>query len=140
MNTDSHYLRIAEAVANEGRCKRRQIGAVLVDSAGTILANGMNGPPVTMRSCFESPCPGADVPAGQGAGKTVACYGVHAEIDALLKCSDISKVHTLYCTKAPCTSCVLTLLNTKCKRIVFLTPSNETTNKELWEASGRVWG
>lgn len=133
-----HYLQIAEKVATLGRCKRRQIGCVLVDSSGDILSDGWNGPPNNMKSCFESPCEGADVPAGMGATQKVACMGVHAEIAALLK-TNAKDVFGVYSNKAPCQNCVLTLLNTNCRRIVFRTASNDTKNCELWESAGREW-
>lgn len=134
-----HYLKISEKIATMGRCKRRQIGAILTDSQGNILADGWNGPPNCIKSCFERACEGADVPAGAGATQKVACMGVHAEMAALLKVKNVSDIFAVYSNKAPCQSCVLTMLNTNCRRIVFRISSNETKNRELWENAGREW-
>lgn len=136
--TDARGMAAALTISSAGRCKRRQIGAALADENDYVLATAANGPPDCMASCFDKPCPAADIPAGQGNAAT-ACYGVHAEIRALLRTDDIRRARSLYSTKAPCTACTLALLQTGVQRIVFMTGSNETTNRDLWHAAGREW-
>ncbi len=134
--TTSKYMGLAISEAKKGRCKRRQIGCVLTDENGAILASASNAPPDQMQSCFDNPCPDADVPAG--AGTATQCYAVHAEQRALMAC-DVSKLRKVFSTKAPCTSCTLMLLNTPCEEIAFVTDSNEKTNEKLWRDAGRKW-
>ena len=135
---DAHGIAAALGVSTSGRCKRRKIGAAVCDASGRILGIGMNGTPDCMADCHEKPCPAADLPAGQGNAAT-ACYGVHAEVRALLAAGNPRDAHTLYATKAPCTNCTLMMLQTGVRRIVFMTSSNETTNRDLWQGAGREW-
>lgn len=132
---DEKYLALAEEIALAGRCKRRQIGCVLVDDTGDYLITGFNGPPFPMPSCFDEPCPAANVPAG--AGPQAGCYGVHAEMSALLRWPTDKPLQTCYCNKMPCNSCVLTLLEAGCRRIVCRIPANDKTGAELWVKMGR---
>ena len=135
MSRDRKLLELAAIVAQQGRCKRRQIGCVLVDDDGTFTVTGFNGPPESMPSCFDEPCPAANVPAG--AGPQSGCLGVHAEIMALIEWPPDRILETCYCTKMPCNQCVLTLLNTSCKKIVCRIPANDKTGAELWVRAGR---
>lgn len=132
---DGKYINLADEVALNGRCKRRQIGCVLVDDTGTFSVSGFNGPSEPLPSCFDEPCPAADVPAGTG--PQTGCLGVHAEITALVKWPPNKILATCYCNKMPCNQCVLTLLNTPCKRIVCRIPANDKTGAELWVKAGR---
>ena len=136
--SDARGMAAALAISSAGRCKRRQIGAAISDEDGYVLVVAANGPPDCMASCFDEPCPAADVPAGQG-NATTACYGVHAEMRALVRMNDARRARSIYCTKAPCTTCTRTLLDTSIKRVIFMTASNETTNRDLWQAAGREW-
>jgi deoxycytidylate deaminase len=88
-----------------------------------------------MPSCFEDPCPAANVPAG--AGPQAGCLGVHAEISALINWPPGKKLKVCYCNKMPCNSCVLALLSTSCERIVCRIPANDKTGMEMWVAAGR---
>lgn len=138
----NHYLNLAYEVSKQGTCSRRKIGCIIVDKEGNILAEGFNGRPKSLGNCLEKPCPGANIPAGVGATQKVACYGLHGEIRAMLRFSKLSTIRDIYAifsTKAPCLSCVITLLETPCEYIVFSIASNETENKELWENQGRYW-
>lgn len=139
MNDDEYLMKCAEYMARNSRCRRRAIGCVLVDTDNVVIAHGFNGTPMSIESCIDVPCPDAEVEAGKGKG--CKCYGVHSEIRALMSLNDDAKrrLHACYSNKAPCTTCVATLLETNCQKIVFRIPSNETDNKELWESAGREW-
>ena len=132
---DMKYMKFADSSARFGRCKRRQIGCVLVDVEGDYLVTGHNGPPDTLPSCFDVPCPAADVPAG--AGPQGGCLGVHAEIAALIKWPISKTLGACYCTKMPCNSCVLALLSTPCQKIVCRVPANDKTGADMWVDAGR---
>lgn len=130
----SKLLEVARELASAGRCPRRGIGCVIAGADGSILGAGSNGPPQSLGPCA---CPGRDVPAGAG---TAVCYGVHAEVRALVAAAAaFDRLHTVVSTKAPCTNCVLNLLETPVQVIIFETGSNETTNRDLWLAAGRNW-
>ena len=119
------------AVANLGTCARRQIGCALFKKDWQLLSTGFNGP---LRGVCE--CPGKSVPAGAG---NADCYGIHAEIRALLEVKHPNQIAYCISTKAPCKACTLALLGTTCENIYFLTASNETENRDLWEKAGRKW-
>jgi dCMP deaminase len=132
LSWDRHFMNIALEVASMGTCARRQVGAIAIDSHHFILSTGMNGVPPKFEHCRDNPrhaCPGANLPSGTGLD---ACLATHAEINMLIHCSDISRVHTVYCTSSPCISCVKALLCTNAMRIVFMERYPHYESEELW--------
>jgi dCMP deaminase len=132
---DQHFLAIAQEVASMGTCTRRQVGCVLVDDRRVILSTGFNGVPPKWDHCRGTveegarPCPGASAESGTGLD---LCYANHAEVNALLHCSDVMRAHTCYTTSSPCISCVKILLCTGVCRIVFCEEYPHPEAKELW--------
>lgn len=129
---DQHFISIAKEVASMGTCARRQVGCVLVDSNKIILSTGFNGVPKKFEHCRDNPgheCPGALSPSGTNLD---ACRAIHGEQNALLHCPDISRVHTVYCTSSPCTSCVKLILGTNATRIVFIEKYPHNESEGLW--------
>jgi dCMP deaminase len=61
-------------------------------------------------------CLGQDDPKGD----TRRCMAVHAEINAILTCTDIRHAHNMYVSATPCKACALTIANTNIKRIICL--------------------
>ncbi len=133
---DDYFLAMARLVATRGTCPRRQVGCVLVDSAGIVLATGYNGPPRGHPHCTDSPCPGADQPTGTALD---ACEAIHAESGSMMFCADVSRIDTCYTTTEPCPSCAKMLLNTGCQRVVFSDPY-PGAGGVLFRRSGRSWG
>lgn len=152
-NRDEYFLRMAELVATRSTCLRRNVGCVLVNSRGHVLATGYNGVAAGLPHCNqENPayhmaidasdeeirprfqhihaCPGANSPSGTN---LEGCEAIHAEENALLQCRDVWEINTCYCTTAPCFSCLKKLMNTGCWRIVFLEdyPQAEKSS-QLW--------
>lgn len=76
--------------------------------------------------------------ADKEAGKN-SCEAVHAEINALLQCSDVWKIRTAYSTSSPCKPCLKALINTGCQRIVFRREHSDPWPKEQWLKLGRSW-
>lgn len=122
-------------------CHRRKIGCYLLDDQGIIVGRGYNGCPLQLGDCLqdETICPGRNTPAGQGANNRVACYSVHAELRALKQCIYPHRIKHCLSTKAPCRDCVLSLMTVPCEEIIFLEPSQETVNQELWLKAGLKW-
>jgi dCMP deaminase len=112
---DEYYTRMVSLVATRGTCPRRQVGAVLVDNTGKLVATGYNGPPAGMDHCIDVPCPGTrDTP-----GDNTRCVAVHAEANAVLQAaSSRREPHTLYCSCTPCFSCAKLLITAGVKEIV----------------------
>ena len=136
---DQWGLSLARVVATRGTCARRQVGCVLVDEAGKILATGYNGVASGRPHCINNHCPGAFSPSGQGLD---ICEAIHAEQNALLQCPDTRRIHTCYTTVSPCMHCVKMLLNTSCRRIVFDRPYSQDEPRKWWLYGGgtlREW-
>lgn len=132
---DETWLRVAEMVAQRGTCPRRQVGCVIVDVHGRVMATGYNGPASGRPHCSEGePCPGALFASGEGLDK---CEAIHAEQNACLLLNDPWKVDTVYCTASPCLSCVKLLLGTSAKRIVCREIYPHADAIEWWHRAGR---
>ena len=112
---DEVMLSIACLLSTRATCIKRQVGCVLTDARGRVLSTGYNGVPAGFPHCTEHPCGGAHQPAGSD-----TCEGVHAEINAVADCHDITKVHTCYTNVLPCNNCAKTLLNTSMQELVYL--------------------
>ena len=121
--------------STHGTCARRKIGAAAYDEQGNLLGVAANGRPECLGSCLESPCPGANVPAGAGGAD---CRGVHAE-ERLFMSIPRGRIHTIVSTKAPCTGCTLKSIEHGVKHIHFVTASNETKNAEIAREAGLSW-
>jgi len=113
---DAYFVQMTALVAQRATCARRQVGCVLVNEQGHVMATGYNGVCHGAVHCIDVPCPGAKFPSGQGLH---LCEAIHAEQNALLQCRDINEIHTAYVTSSPCIHCVRLLCNTGVKRVVF---------------------
>lgn len=130
-------LEVAQVLARRGTCPRRQVGAVLVDCFNRILSTGYNGAPRGEPHCTtNASCPGAFQRSGAGLD---LCEAVHAEANALLSCSDITRARTIYATVSPCAGCVKLLLNTGVTRVYFLEEYPHEHARERWVRAGRLW-
>lgn len=115
LNKDEYFMQIAVAASMRATCPRRQVGCVTVDQGAKILSTGYNGVPKGFPHCIDTPCGGEAYPSGQGLS---ACMATHAEANALLQCQDVSRIHTIYVTTAPCSECAKLIANTGCRRVV----------------------
>ena len=135
---DAINMAIATTVALRTTCARRKVGAVAIDGRGHILGTGYNGQYAGSQHCNEgNPCSGANAPSGTNID---GCAAIHAEQNLLLNCGDPQKIHTVYVTTAPCTSCIKLLLGTNAQRIVYREDyPNSEVSKTLWESANRKW-
>ena len=124
LEKDDYFLEIAETVAKRGTCTRRQVGCVLVDSKGHIVATGYNGVPKNFKHCIDSPCDGAMYPSGEGLEK---CEAIHAEINAFLQLRSDDDSLTMYTTTTPCLGCAKVICNSNVKKIVSLYQYSQDT-------------
>jgi len=131
---DQVMLGVALCLSRRATCTKLAVGCVLTDSRGRIIGSGYNGVAHGMPHCIDTPCAGHGTPSGSN-----SCVAVHAEMNALINCSDPSKIRTCYTTHAPCLQCTKTLLNTDCQRLIFSNNAFEVPAKELWLSSGRFW-
>ena len=132
---DEYLMGLAYLASARTTCIRRGVGCVLANVRGHVLAIGYNGVASGLPHCIEGhTCDGHALPPGQD-----SCEAVHAETNALLQCRDPWSIDTAYVTLSPCKACLKLLLNTGCRRIVFLQEHTDTTPMNLWLKAGRVW-
>jgi dCMP deaminase len=134
MSKDEYFTKMGQLVSRRATCARRSVGCVLVSSRGHVLATGYNGTPSGSDHCIDSPCPGASYPSGTGLER---CEAVHAEQNALLQCRNVFEIETAYVTAMPCMTCIKLLLNTSCKRIIYIEDYPHAEAKDLWIRNGR---
>ena len=133
---DLYFLTIVEAVALRASCMRRSVGCVLVDEHYHILSTGYNGPASGLTDCQDGLCAREQAKSGEGLD---SCGAIHAEQNALLQCPNTKSIYTAYVTASPCITCIKLLMNTSCKRIVFLEAYPHPKSEELWKGLGREW-
>lgn len=156
---DTWAMAMAVVTAQRRTCLRRAVGCVLINARGHVLSTGYNGVAAGQPHCNEEiagcsrtsdksrvvklhedktphACSGAHAASGTHLD---GCKAIHAEQNALLQCRDIYLIDTAYVTASPCMTCVKLLLNTSCKRIVYLEEYPHTEARELWTSSRRVW-
>jgi dCMP deaminase len=122
----------AEVWACRATCGRRRVGAVITSENNQVLGTGYNGPARGQAHCTDTPCEGMQYSSGQGLD---SCEAVHAEQNAIVNTSDMSKAYNIYVTTAPCVSCTKLLLNTQIKHIYFKDDYPQSQqSRALWEA------
>ena len=132
-----YFLRMAQLVATQGTCLRRQVGAVAVNARGHVMATGYNGVPSGVSHCNEGhPCPGAGATSGTDLDR---CLAVHAEVNLLAQCRDVWEIDTVYLTASPCFSCTKALLTSGTRRLVYLELYPHPASRALWTGTGRLW-
>ncbi len=131
MDRDENFLRMAQVASLRGTCRRRRVGAVLVDAEHRVVSTGYNGAPSGMGHCLDIPCAGANLPSGTGLD---LCEAIHAEVNAVAYAPDVRRIDTAYVTTAPCVNCTKLLLGTSCKRVVFIQDYPQASQaKALWD-------
>ena len=108
MNKDLFYMQIAEIVSQQSKCKRAQVGAILVKE-GNVIAIGYNGTP----SGFCNDCESQDVTLPEV---------LHAESNAIAKCARSTSSAdgaTLYTTLSPCFECSKLIIQAGISRVVY---------------------
>ena len=111
---DIGWLLAAEAIATRADCRRRQIGAVIVDKHDRIVSTGRNGSPPGGPSCLEGECPRGllttdELPPDSSYDSGIGlCVAVHAEANAIIFGDpDRMRGGTIYisCPVPPCPGC-----------------------------------
>jgi len=106
---DRRYLDMAKIWADNSYCKRRKVGALLVNNK-MIISDGYNGTP----SGFENVC--------EDENDKTKPYVLHAEANAITKVAksnNSSDDATLYVTTSPCMECSKLIIQSGIKRVVF---------------------
>lgn len=106
---DRRYLEMAKIWAENSYCKRRKVGALLVQER-MIISDGYNGTPAG----FENEC--------EDENYFTKNYVLHAEANAITKVAksnNSSEGSTLYVTTSPCIECSKLIIQAGIRRVVF---------------------
>lgn len=133
---DTYFMSMAILASSRASCCRRKVGCILTNARSHVLATGYNGPASGQPNCNDYPCPGALSKSGEGLN---LCEAIHAEQNALLQCRDVWAIDVVYVTASPCITCTKLLLNTSCRKIVYLEEYPHTDARDLWIRAGREW-
>lgn len=112
--------------AKLSRCKRKQVGAIIVKDS-MIISDGYNGTP----SGFENECEDCD-------GNT-KWYVLHAEANAITKVAastQSSRASTLYVTLSPCRECSKLVHQAGIVRVVFSKKYKDDSGLKFLEKAG----
>jgi dCMP deaminase len=120
---DRAYLRMAREWGKLSRCKRKQVGAIIVKDR-MIISDGYNGTP----SGFDNDCEDED-----GITKW---YVLHAEANAILKVAGSTQScrgATLYITLSPCRECSKLIHQAGIIRVVYQTAYKDNSGLDFLE-------
>lgn len=118
---DSYFTVIARAVGARADCRRRQVGAVIVDADHRIVSTGYNGAPAGEPGCFAGHCPRGLMSTQEAAPMSAYdnCISIHAEANALLYARQSLVGATIYITCQPCRDCAKLIAGAGIKRTVY---------------------
>lgn len=133
---DLYFLLIARTVALRSTCISRSVGCVLTNRDHNILSTGYNGNASGVPNCIDTQCKRPNAESGKDLH---LCEALHAEMNSLLQCHDVREIDTAYVTSSPCLTCVKLLMNTPCRRIMFLDEYPNNPSEPLWTQIGREW-
>lgn len=123
---DKAYLRIAREWGKLSRCKRKQVGAIIVKDR-MIISDGYNGTP----SGFDNNCEDEE-------GLT-KWYVLHAEANAILKVAASTQScrgATLYITLSPCRECSKLIHQAGIVRVVYQNAYKDNSGMVFLEKAG----
>lgn len=118
---DKKYLEMAKIWAKNSYCKRRQVGALIVQGR-MIISDGYNGTP----EGFENVC--------EDENNKTKPYVLHAEANAITKVAksnNSSEGATLYITTSPCLECAKLIIQSGIRRVVFCDNYRKDDGMEL---------
>ncbi|MDP4207375.1 MAG: dCMP deaminase family protein [Bacteroidota bacterium] len=123
---DRRYLEMARIWALNSYCKRRQVGALIVQEK-MIISDGYNGTP----SGFENIC--------EDDNNKTKPYVLHAEANAITKVAksnNSSENATLYVTTSPCLECAKLIIQSGIRRVVYCDKYHTEDGLRLLERAG----
>lgn len=103
---DTHFIKVAKLYSQLSYANKKKVGAVIVKN-NSIISDGYNGTP----SGFSNECEDSD-------GNT-HWYVLHAEANAITKCTCSCKDATLYITMSPCKECTKLIIQSGISRVVY---------------------
>lgn len=126
MPSDQTFLKIAQIWAEEAKCTRRQVGAVVVKD-NKVIGQGYNGVTSGAVHCTDGGCPRGQLSYEQAGPRAdynqFPCRAIHAEHNAILQAGlDRCVGATIYVTDEPCLQCANLIEHAKIGRVVVCKP------------------
>lgn len=135
---DEYFIEIVNVVKKRSTCKRRQVGALIVQD-NMIVSMGYNGAPKTLEHCIDiERCRREElnVPSGQ---RHEICIGLHAEQNSIIQASNSgTKLNgaTMYVTHHPCIICSKMIINSGIKKVVYSEEYSDSLASEILKKAG----
>lgn len=134
---DSYFLEIAKIVSTRSTCKRKKVGAVVVNpKTKAILATGYNGSLPRAEHCTDNSCYVVD---------NHCIRTIHAETNAINHAAKLGcslDGCTIYCTTQPCWNCFKNIVQSGITTIYFnelyLDLNNHTLYKKYLEDNPQI--
>lgn len=117
---------MAKIWAENSYCKRRQVGALIVNNQ-MIISDGYNGTPAG----FENVC--------EDENNVTKPYVLHAEANAITKVAasnNNSKGSTIYITSSPCIECAKLIIQSGIRRVVYCEDYHTLDGVDLLNRAG----
>ena len=111
-------IQMACLTAKESKDPSTQVGACILSKDGRVISTGFNHNPIKWD---VNNFPWRNDISTIGEENTKYPYIIHAELDALSKCSNLNELKdaTIYVTLFPCVQCAKTLVSFGIKKIVY---------------------
>ena len=108
----------ALSLAQLSKCEERQVAAVITDQdLSQVYSIGINGGPKGLWQCMCT---------------TEGKYGcLHAEINALCKCTSVDPNKSMFITLSPCKQCAAAIINAGITRVYILEDWKDSTGLNL---------
>jgi dCMP deaminase len=120
LSWQDYFMGIAMLSSQRSKDPNTQVGACVVNQSGRIIGIGYNG--------FPDGCGDDHFPWGRKGDwlKTKYPYVVHAELNAIMNCTEKPNNCTLYVTLFPCHECAKAIIQSGIKSVVY---QNENKRK-----------
>lgn len=117
------FGRFVVDLAKLSKCSKRGVAAIITDSSGTqVYSIGVNGGPNRGLDCLCTL-----------EGK-YSC--IHAEANALAKCTSTDQEKVMICTLSPCVTCASLIVNSGFKTVHFISEWKDTTGIDILRIGG----
>lgn len=135
LSWDDYFMGLAHLSAKRSKDPSTQVGAVIVNPQHRVVGIGYNGFPY---GCDDDVFPWAR--EGKS-NETKYPYVVHAELNAILNCSQSCKGCTIYISLFPCNECAKAIIQSGISRVIYesdkyAATDNVIASKKMLNAAG----
>lgn len=122
MSKELIFMNFANDLATLSKCKEKKVAAVITNEELTqVYSIGLNGGPSKGDNCL---CV---------AGTKYSC--IHAEVQALVKCTSTDSRKIMFVTLSPCRNCAALIVNSGFSRVYYLNTWKDTTGLDILRAA-----